>query len=916
MRYQERIYIQNENRAVRNKRMTNVNMSSDFAIFTSPTFNVSGATKVQCDSVDCYLTGYSLTNILSAATDYCYGTGSTNCFTTSTWETKIYEDDVLKQTDVFYTSTILSGYPPSDTFFTSSVEKCFNNLGYDYTYNQSTSAFTINKPFGVKILEVDLCISFDYVPTYACPAGYTATPANDACQKIITTGTTFKGNGAPINPGNVNGAYAVYGCSFYPKLQNENQLPFYYSGASSGSAIGKLLDATGGTIQPMLTIATGSTFWANPSANNTDGRLNKIGLSADTGEWLGFSKCIDITESGTYYIGIAADNDCRFKIDSVLFASFSGNVVDNFRKWSVFEVELTSGIHIIEMEGLDKGPAASSFGAEVYKPVSFSALTAATTTGDTGLIFSTSEYRSGVNYWQLGETLGYSCSSGYSLNTCSLPYTCNKIVTTSFTETCTASCLDNCVVVCEENFPYIDKDSEGVHIIDPTTTTSIPITFNFTGNTDVFTATSASFKYSIYKYNTGLGIFTVPSVYNSEAISYSAFSGTNILQQSVPISALTFDNQYVVKGFYEFIATTDYLNRLGKKIDTSIYAQYGDYQLYNPHLDYYIVGVTKAESPTFVNTSLTSLTYSNNTTLQQQVIFVDDYLEYLTLHTTSPSTTDYGPNNATGSTYFRTGSVFVLQNTYRGDVFVTLNGLTLAKGIDYTLSGQTLTMLGPITNGDIITIVYTRDGGTTTLISEAVEIDSSIPSGPTNGQSNNKYYYNTTTGKYEIYTNNEPLPASNIMIILNGITLLRDIDYYQSTTNKNRIILNGTIVTGDIVNIIYYPRATMINGITEANTYIRWVIKTPPQDVNGQFVVQYGTDPTFTTYSVNSIVPYVAGNTAYDTILNLTGSVGTNVFYRIKNEKNYVSMCGDKIGSTAYSETVKAIIQSNAINSY
>jgi hypothetical protein len=886
-------------------------MSSDFAIFNSPTFNVSGATKVQCDSIDCYLTGYSFTNILSAATDYCYGTGSTDCFTMSSWETKVYEDNELKQTDLFYTSTILSGYPPSNTFFIGSIERCFQNLGYNYTYNDSTSAFTIDKPFGVKMLEVDLCISFDYVPTYtSCPAGFTATPANDACQKITTSAATFNGSGATIVSGTQNNAYNSYGAVFYPSVSNNLALPVYYP--SNGSP---LKDQTGGTITPYVVANTG-TFWKNTSPSITDGRLNKIGLSATNFTYAGFSQCININEAGTYYIGLAADNYCKFQIDTQEIVNFNNAVVENFRYWNVFEVYLTSGQHTITMQGSDDGDNIGAFGCEIYKPASLSALTGATSTGATGLIF-TSLSRVGTQY-DIGTSFGWSCNdSTFTPNFCSSgDPVCKKIVTTGFTETCTASCLDNCVVVCEETFPYIDKDSEGVHIVDTTTTTSIPLTFNFTGNTDVFTATSASFKYSIYKYNTGLGIFTVPPVYNSETIPYSVFSGTNILQQSVPVTALTLDNQYVVKGFYEFNALTDYSKRLGKKIDTSIYAQYGDYQLYNPNVDYYFVGMTYAESPMFSNTALTALTYSNDVTLQQQVIYVDDYLEYLTVHTTSPSTPDYGPNNATGSTYYRTGSIFVLQNTYRGDVFVTLNGLTLAKNIDYTLSGQTLTMLGPITNGDIITIVYTRDGNNTTLISESVEVNISIPSGPTNGEGNNKYYYNTTTGKYEIYTNNEPVPTANVVLILNGITLIRDIDYYQSISNKKRIILNGTIMIGDILTIIYYPSATVINGITEANTTVRWNIKTPPQDSNGIFTLQYSTDPTFTTYSVNSTVPYVNGNTSYDTILNLTGSAGTNVFYRVKNEKNYVTICGDKIGSTAYSETIKTIIQSNAINSY
>jgi hypothetical protein len=41
MRYQERIYIQNNNDAVRNKDILSFNMSSDMSIFEGPLFNVS-----------------------------------------------------------------------------------------------------------------------------------------------------------------------------------------------------------------------------------------------------------------------------------------------------------------------------------------------------------------------------------------------------------------------------------------------------------------------------------------------------------------------------------------------------------------------------------------------------------------------------------------------------------------------------------------------------------------------------------------------------------------------------------------------------------------------------------------------------------------------------------------------------------
>jgi len=48
MRYQEPIYIQNDNGAVRNKDILNVNMSSDICVFESPQFSISGASKIDC----------------------------------------------------------------------------------------------------------------------------------------------------------------------------------------------------------------------------------------------------------------------------------------------------------------------------------------------------------------------------------------------------------------------------------------------------------------------------------------------------------------------------------------------------------------------------------------------------------------------------------------------------------------------------------------------------------------------------------------------------------------------------------------------------------------------------------------------------------------------------------------------------
>jgi hypothetical protein len=424
----------------------------------------------------------------------------------------------------------------------------------------------------------------------------------------------------------------------------------------------------------------------------------------------------------------------------------------------------------------------------------------------------------------------------------------------------------------------------------------------------VFTATSASFKYEVYKYNTDLGVFAVPPVYKSNVSQYYSFSATNVLQQSLPISGLSLDGDYLIKGYYEANACTDFLNKLGKRIDTLLYNRTGTYQLYEPETDFYFVGTTKAESPIFAQSQTNDLEFYDALPLYQQVIIVDDTIIY-------SQYVDADNNEQLSPTYERTGATFTLVSEYLGDVFVTLNGLTLAKDIDYSLSGYVLTLYGAVRQGDIITIVYTRTS-TQTIVSNAIQITNAITSGTTNNEGSNKAYYNTTTGKYELYTDNQILDGSRIILILNGITLTFNIDYYLSTTNKKRIILQGTIMVDDIINIIYYPIANVVNGITNNNNYINWYITTPPEKNNGEFSLEYSNSNSFSTYTVNSTIPYSPQVTNYTSVLSLTGSVGTNWYYRVKNVKNYQSICGDIISSTGYSETVKVQIQSNAINSY
>jgi hypothetical protein len=416
-----------------------------------------------------------------------------------------------------------------------------------------------------------------------------------------------------------------------------------------------------------------------------------------------------------------------------------------------------------------------------------------------------------------------------------------------------------------------------------TTATTIPLYFNFTGNTNSFTANTASFKYEIYKYRNGPNSFVLPPVYRSDNIEYSSFSGTNVISQSIPISSLILDGEYLIKGYFDFTSCTEYGSLLGKKIDTSIFRSGAEYGLYNDDLDYYFIAFKGAEIPKFLpNGSNTPVANQ----LFQQVILPEE-----------------GQTN------------IIITQTYSGFFVVTLNGLVLSNTLDYTFSGNVVTLNDPAVSGDIITIIYTTSGGNN-LVGDNISINSAIVSGTTDNQGTNSAYFNTTTQKYEIYTTITPVTGGNILVMINGATLANGIDYYQSTTNPKRIILAGDLMVGDIITIVYFPSTTVVNGIIVSNPLVSWQIDNSPQTTGGTFTLQTSTNNSFTNIVYSAQQNYIVGISLYYDYLSVSGTVGTKLYYRVKNEKKYETICGDIIVDTAYSETIPIVIQTNSINSY
>jgi hypothetical protein len=171
-------------------------------------------------------------------------------------------------------------------------------------------------------------------------------------------------------------------------------------------------------------------FWK--SYNSTaNGPLNRCGVwsctvDPGTARWIGVSRKITFPESKVYYIGIAADNFARLKIDGQILLQFamdgSGNGINgefydvHFKWWNIYPVYLTAGAHFFEISGKNDGSIAS-FGCEIYNNT-IPQITAATSEAALNILFTTKSLRTAPNN-VTNFTDGGGCSTcpaGYSYN--------------------------------------------------------------------------------------------------------------------------------------------------------------------------------------------------------------------------------------------------------------------------------------------------------------------------------------------------------------------------------------------------------------------------------------------------------------------------------------------------------------------
>lgn len=312
-----------------------------------------------------------------------------------------------------------------------------------------------------------------------CPPGYIL-DQNGNCVGTQNVDPVINQTTYTIGPAAASPCYwGVNGAVFYPDISNYN-FPITSSGGglinlacSAPTATSTVLtDASATVINPVATSLNTVWGWV-PNG----GRLTNVGIATNPtslglNQWIGLTFCQTLLTTKTYYIGIAGDDYYRLYINGQLIIDHSTGW--GFLDWKLIPVTLNAGVNIIDVRYNNSG-GPSGLGVEIYDATFNQLLNVVTANGTPGptdlnqyIIFSTKD-KIGQT-WQTGETSGYTCPQGYSLNTCN-GLTCSQIVTVPPLECCyiLQSCdgsiadilvnndlsafVDTVVKICPENIP-------------------------------------------------------------------------------------------------------------------------------------------------------------------------------------------------------------------------------------------------------------------------------------------------------------------------------------------------------------------------------------------------------------------------------------------------------------------------------
>lgn len=398
-----------------------------------------------------------------------------------------------------------------------------------------------------------------------------------------------------------------------------------------------------------------------------------------------------------------------------------------------------------------------------------------------------------------------------------------------------------------------------------------------------------SYYGEIYRYNQTSQVFDTSSLYNF-SLPYESLTANTGNTIFIPFLN-TNEGEFLIKSYWNYdVNTLLSKQQLVRKNSLDTYKRGSLYGLYYPETDWYFINIFQADKPLFNNSvappppSLNSLIVSSQFTTSGQ--------------------TDYFVNGLS-------------------DPIVSYNGSVLAKNIEYSAITTGVTpyirlMFTPLDN-QILTYAFISNGKENDILADVYTINSIINSGSTGTQTpSDRVFFNTTTLKYEFYLISSP--STDTIITINGSTLVKDVEFYKSSSDARRIILEENLVLGDIIEAFYVPNAPINGGITTNSPILSWSINSAPtKEIKGLFTVEVTDtlDINFENIIYSESIEYVENQKTYSKLITLTNAVaGDKFIYRIKNEKFYVPIIGETIYSVEYSDINNIQILTNVGNTY
>ncbi len=461
-------------------------------------------------------------------------------------------------------------------------------------------------------------------------------------------------------------------------------------------------------------------------------------------------------------------------------------------------------------------------------------------------------------------------------------------------------------------------------LYEKSTGTGHTLLFNFTSGTETLTAATTEFYFTIHKYNSSptiLGFDDIP-IYTFSTTS-TAFTTSTTISTLIADSLLRCDSEYIVKPYFKyescpqegqlFTATTPYT-----MYDEFIYSGYNKNYRNSPRFfDYTKFSLSSGSSISSLipNTNYTPLFRNYNKDVDYYFVSNCNPDEPILDFPAVPETEGLVVESFVVNQLI--SDTFITSYEPIGDVVVSVNGVTLQKGLEYdndatipivSIRKRSFKLYQRLTSqhADVITIAYYKNPSSRRrLIKEDFQY-----TGSTN------ITYNITTSNYEIDLTYQRPQYSDIVVYWNGVLLAENIDYEVSVFDPNIVVLSsGFILTNPSVFSVFYFTNSTANQIIDATgpTYqVNWTIQNQIQNnVVGNFTHEFyditNTGLTGTTiYSVDTAYNYT--NINYLQVFNWSSIYptliyGSSYFYRIASKKYFKTINNINLSSVTYSQT-------------